>query len=286
MQGSCTALQNSANHGTGTEPTGTEPTDTEATKHRSDETPKRPSPERNPAMTASAAPSDTSAENRARTTHAGLDADDVIEAALALVERDGGDALTMRRLATDLGVTTTTIYWHVGNRDELVLALVGRLAERLGTTEVLGVTPLERVSAAASNIWRNALEHRNVTALATQVGATTLLELPLEVALLAELERAGIRGERARDAMRSILMCIAGFLVGAWRSDERVPEELRARALWASVEDDRVSAESLEAMTRPADIEALCESTLRAVVAGLIETELEAELETGRRTDH
>lgn len=218
-------------------------------------------------------PSTTARRTRSArsTSHAGLSADAVIDAALMLVETEGGDALTMRRIAADLGVTTTSIYWHVGARDELVLALIGRLAEQLGSAEVSGDTAPLRVTSAAVNIWRNALAHRNVTALASQVGATTLLELPLEVALLAELEAAGVRGERARDAMRAILLCIAGFLVGAWRSEARVPEELRATALWGSLDDDRVSAESLEAMTTAADVEALCESTLATVVAGLLD---------------
>ena len=39
----------------------------------------------------------------------GLDRDDVIAAALDLVEREGAAALTMRGLATDLDVGTPTI---------------------------------------------------------------------------------------------------------------------------------------------------------------------------------
>ena len=58
---------------------------------------------------------------------------------------------------------------------------------------------------------------------------------------LAELEAAGVRGEAARDALRAILMCVAGFLVGAWRSDGAGPAAaLRPRALWAEVVDDRL----------------------------------------------
>ena len=98
---------------------------------------------------------------RVRTAHAGLAADDVVEAALALVEREGGDALTMRRLAAELGVTTNTIYWHIGSRDELVLSVISLMARRLAQAEVVGETAHERVTSAATNIWRNALEHRN-----------------------------------------------------------------------------------------------------------------------------
>jgi TetR/AcrR family tetracycline transcriptional repressor len=205
------------------------------------------------------------------TRHAGLERDDVIDAALALVESGGGEALTMRKLAGELGVAPTTIYWHVGNRDELVLAVIQRQAERQATARVRGTTAQDRIASAARNIWRNALAHRNVTALASQAGATTLLELPLELALVEELEAAGVRGAAARDGLRSILACIAGFLVMAWRRDEHVPDQLRPAALWAAVDDDRMGADTRAALAGPADLDALFDATVAAVVAGLLD---------------
>lgn len=211
-------------------------------------------------------PTDTSGSTR----HAGLERDDVIDAALALVEAGGGEALTMRKLAAQLGVATTTIYWHVGNRDDLVLAVVQRQAERQAASKVRGTTPHARIVSAARNVWDNALAHRNVTALASQAGATTLLELPLEVALVAELEAAGLRGDAARDALRSVLACIAGFLIMAWRREEGVPDHLRPAALWASVDDGRLGQDTIEAMGRPSDLDALFDTTLAAVVDGVL----------------
>ena len=211
----------------------------------------------------------TSQTSPGSTRHAGLERDDVVDAALTLVESGGAEALTMRKLAAVLGVATTTIYWHVGNRDELVLAVVRRQAERQAASRVRGTTPAERITSAARNIWRNALAHRNITALASQAGATTLLELPLETALVVELEAAGMHGPRARDALRSLLACIAGFLVVAWRRDD-VAEELRPATLWAGVEDDRLSDETRAALCEPSDVDRLFDTTLRAVVAGLL----------------
>ena len=43
----------------------------------------------------------------------------------------GPDAVTIRGLAADLGVSPMTIYGHVADKDELLLALVDRLADRL-----------------------------------------------------------------------------------------------------------------------------------------------------------
>jgi AcrR family transcriptional regulator len=204
------------------------------------------------------------------TRHAGLDRDDVVDAALALVEAGGGEALTMRKLAAELGVAPTSIYWHVGNRDELVLALVQRQAERQAATKVRGHTPPERITSAARNIWATARANRNVTALASQAGATTLLELPLEVALVAELEAAGLHGERAADGLRSMLACIAGFLVMAWRREDQIPGELRPAALWAAVDDDRLCEDTVAAMAEPTDLDALFDSTIASIVDGLL----------------
>lgn len=201
---------------------------------------------------------------------AGLDRDDVVRCALELVERHGADALSMRKLAAELGVTTTTIYWHVGSRDELVLALIQHLAAQQALVGVTGTTPHQRVVSAARNIWDNARAHRNVTALASQIGATTLLELPLEVALVAELEAAGLRGADARDALRSILMLTAGFLVGAWRRDDVAPPPLRADALWAAVDDTRIHASTIAAMAEPADLDQLYAAALGALVGSLV----------------
>jgi AcrR family transcriptional regulator len=201
---------------------------------------------------------------------AGLSRDQIVDVALALVEAGGGEALTMRKLAAELGVATTTIYWHVGNRDDLILAVIQRQAERQATTRVRGGTPRERIASAARNIWDNALAHRNITVLASQVGATTLLELPLEAALVAELEAAGVRGEAARDGLRALLACIAGFLVLAWRSEDRIPEHLRPSALWSSLDRGGLSPETQSALTQPSNLDALFDQTIAAVVNDML----------------
>jgi AcrR family transcriptional regulator len=55
----------------------------------------------------------------------------VLDTALRLLEHEGVEALTMRRLAGELGVSTMAPYRHVGSKDELLMVLVDRLAARL-----------------------------------------------------------------------------------------------------------------------------------------------------------
>ena len=205
---------------------------------------------------------------------AGLDRADVVAAALALVEQGGASALSMRKLAAELGVTTNTIYWHVGGRDELLLAVIERLSHDLAARPVTGRTPQERVLAVARLAWDSAFEHRNVTALAHQIGATSLLGLPLEVALAQELEAAGLRGEAVRDALRAILMCVAGFLVVALRRDEGIAPHHRSESLWAAVPAD-VAPATRAALGEPADVAHLFERTLQAVVSAYVPADLD-----------
>jgi AcrR family transcriptional regulator len=51
----------------------------------------------------------------------------VLDAGLALADADGLEALTIRRLAQDLGVTPMALYWHFKSKDELLEGLGDRV---------------------------------------------------------------------------------------------------------------------------------------------------------------
>lgn len=55
----------------------------------------------------------------------------ILDAAIALIEHEGPDALTMRRLGGRLGVEAMAIYHHFANRGELLVAIGDRLLEPL-----------------------------------------------------------------------------------------------------------------------------------------------------------
>lgn len=56
-----------------------------------------------------------------------LSRDAVIERALALADAEGLDAVTIRRLGQEFGVTPMALYWHVKNKEELLDAMGDRL---------------------------------------------------------------------------------------------------------------------------------------------------------------
>ena len=58
-----------------------------------------------------------------------LNADRIIEAGMTLLDRDGLDGLSMRRLGVELGSGATSVYWHVPSKDALLDLVVDRLME-------------------------------------------------------------------------------------------------------------------------------------------------------------
>ncbi|TDD83817.1 TetR family transcriptional regulator [Actinomadura darangshiensis] len=57
---------------------------------------------------------------RGRRSQPALSRDRIVAATIALLDRDGAPALTMRKLAAELGVHATSLYWYVQRREDLV----------------------------------------------------------------------------------------------------------------------------------------------------------------------
>ena len=76
--------------------------------------------------------------SRPRQAAAGLTREAIIDTAADLIEREGPDALSMRRLGSVLGVEAMSIYHHVSGREELLAAIGDRMLEPLGALELPG----------------------------------------------------------------------------------------------------------------------------------------------------
>ncbi|MDT7586782.1 MAG: TetR/AcrR family transcriptional regulator, tetracycline repressor protein [Pseudonocardiales bacterium] len=145
-----------------------------------------------------------------------LDRDTVVARALALVDAEGLEALTIRRLAVDLGVTPMALYWHFRNKDELLDALVEHL---LGTVRLPALPAVPAVLAVHGRDWVEQL-HAALTAFAAAlrphpaiaplIQARVLFSAPglaLAERALGLLREGGFTAEQAAQ--------IGGYLVGA-----------------------------------------------------------------------
>ncbi|WIM66939.1 TetR family transcriptional regulator [Corynebacterium breve] len=64
----------------------------------------------------------------------------IVDAALEILDTYGFADMTMRRVATQLGVAPGALYWHISNKQELVAAIAEAIIEPIGVR--LATTPL------------------------------------------------------------------------------------------------------------------------------------------------
>ncbi|MEV4219165.1 helix-turn-helix domain-containing protein [Nonomuraea sp. NPDC049725] len=198
---------------------------------------------------------------------------DIVAAAHRVIEEDGVESLTMRRLAREVGSTAMALYHHVRDKEELLLLLLDDYAASRPRPAELPEEPRERVVAVATAM-REALSGCPwiVDVLRADdllsVGALWYPEQIIDAAV-----EAGLTTESAVDAYRIIWHYTAGELGG--RAAAR-----RRRAQGGSTYRERVFAElDAEEFPRLAEVgrrweELTAKDTydrgLRALVGGLL----------------
>ena len=128
---------------------------------------------------------------RRRRARRPLDREQIVRAAMGLLDEVGLDGLTMRNLAERLAVKATALYRHLRDKDELLVLLADEIS---GEIAPIGQDPpwQERLAEMAGRARRGLLAHRDA------------------VRLLAAVAPAGPRRMRHIEAMLQLLLA-AGF---------------------------------------------------------------------------
>src|SRR5687768_9670429 len=196
-----------------------------------------------------------------------LSRDRVVDAALTIVESDGVGALSMRALAEKLGVAVTAIYWHVGNKDAVLDALVDRMSEAIGDIRTTGRTPHQRITSTARSLLAALEAHGALAGIAHQRGSLARVFAPARRAIAEELAAAGLRGVRLAEATNAVVQIVASYaLTEAVLS--RSPEQPRTDVrLWDGAPP--VDAAAVRRLEAPPDTARAFTVALDALVRGL-----------------
>ncbi|MFB7998505.1 TetR/AcrR family transcriptional regulator [Streptomyces sp. NPDC056002] len=208
---------------------------------------------------------------KGKDTRTHLDREQVLAAAAKLVKQQGPQSLTMRKLAAELGTAVTSIYWHVGNRESLLEALVERTVADLGEIRPRGATPEQRVTSVARALRRQLRDHPHLVAMVHERGLTERMFLPAQQVLVREVHAAGLRGARAAGVVRAVQFHVVGHVL-VERQRERAPVQRPGEEeLWGArtAEGDAALA---RALSLPADPEKVFDASVRALVSGLLRT--------------
>ncbi|MEU4155294.1 TetR/AcrR family transcriptional regulator [Actinoplanes sp. NPDC026670] len=93
-----------------------------------------------------------------RTGQDGLSRDRIVEAAIAMLDDGGENALTFRALSTRLKTGAGAIYWHVANKEELLAAATQAVLADVLRGDEGDTTPRDAVRAIALGMF-DAIDH-------------------------------------------------------------------------------------------------------------------------------
>lgn len=197
-----------------------------------------------------------------------LTKDEVVDAALALVDVDGLASLTMRGLAERLGVNPMTLYLRYDNKDALLAAMIARRLADVRTTAADG-TIQDRLVAWALAVRAQLHGLGNLLPLLQrdQHLAATLLDST--DAGLALFEDAGLTGPAAVHAFRSLFWHTVGMAALGDSLHAHAPDLLAAAT---PSPDTHPHLVALATHFDEFDPDALVERTTRALVHGLLDT--------------
>lgn len=159
-----------------------------------------------------------------------LTRDRVVAAALQIIDRDGVESLSMRRLAGELGRDPMALYRYAKNKAALLDAVVETVLAPL-TIDASDADWVGQLRTVARDYRRLVLEHPNVVPLLVTRPANTPLALrprgtlrPLE-GMLALLTRAGFSGADALHIYRAFFGFLYGHVINELQELIDNPEE-------------------------------------------------------------
>jgi AcrR family transcriptional regulator len=141
-----------------------------------------------------------------------LSREGILREALALVDEEGVDAVSMRKLARRLGVDPMSLYNHVDGKDALLDGIAEVLLASIPTAPA-SEDLRESMYTLAREFRLAMLEHPRAAPLVLTRRLTSLTALAPVEAVLGPLMAAGFPPDRAVHALRAVLAFLIGTLM-------------------------------------------------------------------------
>ena len=198
----------------------------------------------------------------------GVTPDMVLDAAARILAQEGPTALTMRRVAGDLGVAPPTVYWHVGNKEELLSQLMDRLEQSVQEVKPSGETPRDRIKSVVRGMHDQIRRSPALHALSEATGRAPALYSESQHVFVSEFQKAGLSAQQVGFALHNLLTFSASyFFIEAQllKDGSRTRHFAGPDALAKDVDEETAAS-----ITADADIDAIFEFQLDQLVDSLL----------------
>jgi TetR/AcrR family transcriptional regulator, tetracycline repressor protein len=156
----------------------------------------------------------------------------VVDRALALADSAGLEALTIRRLATELGVTPMALYWHFRSKEELIASVADRIWGEIRTDVDRSAPWPDQLRMMLESLVDVLRAHASASALllnSEKLGPSRweATELTLEI-----LRSAGFDPQHASEIAKSALWTGLTLVMSEPGYDPALTEQERAELQW------------------------------------------------------
>jgi TetR/AcrR family transcriptional regulator, tetracycline repressor protein len=138
-------------------------------------------------------------------------AERVVGAALRVIDEDGLDALTMRRLARDLGVEPVTVYRQLPNKEAILAAVSELLWQGVRPEVPQGADWRAQVKAMWLGLYAVMRAHPNAIPIIAKGGTYSASAAAGTAGMVALLHDAGLSPDEAGELMHILSACLVGF---------------------------------------------------------------------------
>jgi TetR/AcrR family tetracycline transcriptional repressor len=131
--------------------------------------------------------------------------------ALHLLDEHGLPDLTMRALATALGVQPSALYWHFPNKQALLAAVSERILAPVGAVPVEDLSVPEAVLVVGGKMHECLLAYRDASELVSSSLALGLVDSPVRPKLLGAARAQSVPDELSDVAAEAVMHFVVGF---------------------------------------------------------------------------
>ena len=209
----------------------------------------------------------------AQSARAQLTREHIVETALALVDREGPKALSMRRLGAELGADPMAVYYYLPNKEALLDGIVEAVMAEISLDIDDPTAPAEERVMCAARAYRDVmLAHVNALPIVLTRGPRTPGAMrPVEL-LIRILRDAGLSPTQAMAGMNAIAATVRGTVAMIVDDGDQPPTAAELEAMAEQFPAEEFPALREAAACGPDFLGADFEFGVRALARGLIES--------------
>jgi AcrR family transcriptional regulator len=151
----------------------------------------------------------------------------IVDAACRIIERDGFDALSMRKLGAELDVDPMAVYHHITDRRELLRLVTERTVGRMRAPDPAASWDV-RVRQWATGYWDIVAAHRELTLAGLADPRVAAGGIPFTESLVSAITESGLPGDLVEANVFIVVDAVHGAALGTSSSGRDETSALRS----------------------------------------------------------